>query len=139
MRFVDFINDDGGPVLVMEYMPLGNLAELDKVQKLSVEEMRTVLRQGLEALTYLHDQKSITHRDIKPENVLVQSRTPELFIKLCDFGLSTESSFLKTQCGTKLYAAAEIFTGSYTNAVDIWAIGVLGYRFIKGLPKYSEN
>ncbi len=39
-----------------------------------------------------------------------------------------------TQCGTKFYAAAEIFTGCYTNAVDIWAIGVLGYHFIKGLP-----
>ena len=120
----------------MEYMPLGNLTGL---QRISLEEMRTVLRQALQALAYLHDEKNITHRDIKPENILVQSRTPEFFIKLCDFGLSTRSSFLKTHCGTGLYAAAEIYTGSYTKAVDIWAMGVLGYQFIQGLPAPPEN
>ncbi len=136
MSFVDSIDDGGGPVLVMEYMPMGNLTEL---QRISSEEVRTVLRQALQALAYLHDEKNITHRDIKPENILVQSRTPELFIKLCDFGVSTESSFLKTLCGTGLYAAAEIFTGSYTKSVDIWAMGVLGYQFIQGLPPPPEN
>ena len=136
VSFVDFIDDGGGPVLVMEYMPLGNLTGL---QKISSEEVRTVLRQALQALAYLHDEKHITHRDIKPENILVRSRTPELFIKICDFGLSTQSGLLKTHCGTVLYAAAEIFTGSYTNSVDIWAMGVLGYQFIKGLPAHSER
>lgn len=139
MSFVDSIDDGGGPVLVMEYMPLGNLTELDKVQKISPDEMRTILRQALQALAYLHDEKNITHRDIKPENILVRSRTPELFIKLCDFGLSTEKRFLQTQCGTQLYAAAEIFTGPYTNAVDIWAIGVVGYQFSRGLPSYPKK
>ena len=136
VSFVDSIDDGGGPVLVMEYMPLGNLTEL---QRISSEEVRTVLRQALQALAYLHDEKNITHRDIKPENILVRSRTPELFIKICDFGLSTQSKFLKTHCGTALYAAAEIFTGSYTKSVDIWAMGVLGYQFIKGLPSHSER
>ena len=139
VSFVDSIDDGGGPVLVMEYMPLGNLTELDKVQKMSLGEMRTVLRQALQALAYLHDEKNITHRDIKPENILVRSRAPEIFIKVCDFGLSTEERDLTTNCGTKFYAAAEMFTGSYTNAVDIWAIGVLGYQFIKGLPKYLKT
>ncbi len=134
--FVDSIDDGGGLVLVMEYMPLGNLTQM---QRISREEVRTVLRQALQALAYLHDEKDITHRDIKPENVLVRSRTPELCIKLCDFGLSTLSSSLKTHCGTSVYAAAEIFTGSYTKSVDIWAMGVLGYQFIKGLPKYTSN
>lgn len=66
-------------------------------------------------------------------------RRARLFIKLCDFGLSTQSSSLKTHCGTELYATAEIFTGSYTKSVDIWAMGVLGYQFIKGLPKHTGN
>jgi len=136
VSFVDLIDDGGDPVLVMEYIRFGNLTGQ---QRLSLEEMRTVLRQALQALAYLHDEKNITHRDIKPENILVQSPTPELFIKLCDFGLSTLSNFLKTQCGTGLYAAAEIYTGSYTNTVDIWAVGVLGYQFIQGLPAPPEN
>ncbi len=136
MGFVDYIDDGGGPVLVMEYVPLGNLTQVEEISK---EETRIVLRQALQALTYLHDEKNITHRDIKPENILVRSRTPEILIKLCDFGLSTESSFLKTICGTGLYAAAEIFTGSYTKSVDIWAMGVLGYQFIQGLPAPPQN
>ena len=41
VSFVDSIDDGGGPVLVMEYMPLGNLTEL---QRISSEEVRTVLR-----------------------------------------------------------------------------------------------
>jgi len=143
VSFVDSIDDGGGPVLVMEYMPLGNLTELDKVQKISSDEMRTLLCQVLEVLAYLHDEKNITHRDIKPENILVRSRTPKLFIKLCDFGVSTEKRFLQTQCGTLLYAAAEIFTkpftGPYTSAVDIWAIGVVGFQFSRGLPSYPKK
>ncbi len=123
----------------MEYMLLGNLSDLEKTQKISLQEMRLVLRQALQALAYLHEQKNITHRDIKPENILVRSRTPEIYIKLCDFGLSTQSSLLKTHCGTSYYTAAEIFTGSYTNSVDIWAIGVVGYQFIKGLPEHRKT
>ena len=96
--------------------------------------MRIILRQALQALAYLHNEKNITHRDIKPENILIQSRIPTLFIKLCDFGISTRASALKTYCGTGLYTAAEIFTGSYTKSVDIWVMGVLGYQYIKGLP-----
>jgi len=77
VSFVDSIDDGGGPVLVIEYMPLGNLTEPDKLQKISLEEMRTLLRQALQALAYLHDEKNTTHRDMKPENILVRSTTPD--------------------------------------------------------------
>ena len=52
----------------MEYMLLGNLTRL---QRISLKEMRIVLRQALQALAYLYDEKSITYRDIKLENILV--------------------------------------------------------------------
>ena len=121
---------------MMEYMPLGNLKSLGNM---SSEEVRIVVYQALQALVYLHDDKNITHRDIKPENILVRSRTPELFIKLCDFGLSSESYDLKTACGTKLYAAPEIYSKSYSKSVDIWAMGVLGYQYMIGLPSRSGD
>lgn len=44
VSFVNYINDGGGPVLVMEYILLGNLTE---VKEISLEEMRTVFRQAL--------------------------------------------------------------------------------------------
>ena len=124
--------------LIMTYVPGGNLLQANETRKISREEMTTVLRQVLGALDYLHDKK-ITHRDIKPANILLQSRTPNLSIKLCDFGLATDNEHLKTRCGTRLYAAAEVFTGSYDNSVDIWATGVIGLEFLQGLPKYAKD
>src|SRR5437773_12095291 len=125
-------------MLVMEYMPLGNLMDQDKIQKFCLEETRIFLCQTLQGLTYLHNDE-IIHRDIKPENILVQSRTPDLFIKLSDFGLSQRADSLHSFCGTKQYAAPEIYTGRYTNAVDIWSVGVIGCQFVMGLPEFFEK
>ncbi len=125
-------------MLIMEYVPEGNLLQANQKQKISREEIRTVLRQVLDALEYLHDRK-ITHRDIKPANILLQSRTPKLSVKLCDFGLATDDEHLKTRCGTVLYAAAEVFAGTYENSVDIWATGVIGLEFLQGLPEYIKT
>lgn len=38
---------------------------------LSIEQVRTIVRQVLEGLDYLHTKCNIIHTDIKPENVLV--------------------------------------------------------------------
>ena len=57
--------DNSGLVLIMEYMPLGNLNEIHLQEALSAKEAKLVLFQTLQALAYLYDQKSITHRDIK--------------------------------------------------------------------------
>ncbi|KAL8643740.1 MAG: hypothetical protein Q9210_007578, partial [Variospora velana] len=134
VKFIDVVVDDGGLMLVMEYMPLGNLNEIHLKEALSTKEANLVIFQTLQALTYLHDEKSITHRDIKPENILVRSRTPELFVKLCDFGLSTEQMCQRTQCGAPYYAAPEIFQGIYSSPVDIWALGVVALQYTEGLP-----
>lgn len=126
-------------MLIMEYMPLGNLNQIHLQEPLSDSEAKLVLFQTLQALAYLHDEKSITHRDIKPENILVRSRAPGLFIKLCDFGLSTEQIHLRTSCGTFCYAAPEIFEGTYSNSVDIWALGVVAMQYTDGLPPFREK
>lgn len=73
--------------------------------------VKTVARQILHALDYLHRRK-ITHRDIKPDNILISSFDP-LRVKLSDFGLSkvvnNQETFLKTFCGTLLYCAPEVY------------------------------
>ncbi|KAL9127458.1 MAG: hypothetical protein Q9217_003675 [Psora testacea] len=139
VSFVDSTLDSNVVILIMEYVDLGNLAQQAELRPISFSEIHLVLRQASEALAYLHDEMHITHRDIKPENILVKSRAPEIFIKLCDFGISTEKDRLRTCCGTMYYAAAEVFTGSYTNAVDIWAIGVVGLEFTLGLPSFVRK
>ena len=107
------------------------------------DEVTIALNQQLLAVSYLHFM-GITHRDIKPANILIQQRLPDLITKLSDFGLSSETAQLKTFCGTDIYCAPEIeeshrrkskTNASYTNAVDVWSLGIFGLEYTIGLPK----
>ncbi len=134
MRY-EFFSEEIKPCLIMEYLPLGNLESQHQTSPIAVEEYMAVLCQGLQALEYLHSEQ-VAHRDIKPTNILLRSRRP-FHIKLADFGLSTNASILQTQCGTCLYRAPGIWSGSrYTAAVDIWSLGLVVYQYAYGLPSY---
>lgn len=122
----------------MEYLPQGSLRDIPKKEPLLRDEAKMVLRQTLGALEYIHE-KHIAHRDVKPANILVKSRIPTVHIKLCDFGLATDSDMLKTFAGTLVYMSAEIWDKSYTRAVDIWSVGVIGVQYLIGLPKFPEE
>ncbi|KAL8788360.1 MAG: hypothetical protein Q9213_001757 [Squamulea squamosa] len=115
-HIVKFVGCSEDHLLVMEYLPLGNLACQASVTE---EDVLQILHQGLLGLEYLHSQ-GVAHRDIKPENILVQSK---------------RGSTLKTFCGSDAYAAPEIWDGhSYTKTVDIWSLGVVIYEYIYGFP-----
>ncbi|KJZ76551.1 hypothetical protein HIM_03887 [Hirsutella minnesotensis 3608] len=132
------------PQLYLEYVPGGSLEDQENI---SGDETISILRQCLSALTYLHGKDpQIAHRDIKPNNIFVQQRYPgSIYVKLGDFGLSKDSEYLKSICGTRQYLAPEIYTKaiskgrgprSYTIAVDIWSLGVVACGLICGLPRY---
>jgi serine/threonine protein kinase len=95
----------------MEYVGGGELSTyLAQVKRLREDTAKTIARQLLHALQYLH-RRRITHRDIKPDNILISSFDP-MRVKLSDFGLSKvvqEETFLKTFCGTLLYCAPEVY------------------------------
>lgn len=124
-------------MLVMEYLPLGNLARQHYITE---EENLQILCQGLQALEYLHSHSPpLAHRDIKPENILIRSRIP-FVIKLVDFGLAKNDSTLKTFCGSNEYAAPEIWERHrYTEMVDIWSLGVVVLKYGYGLPRPSHK
>ena len=136
MKFVKF-SEEQQPLLVMEYLPLGNLACQDFIAE---EETLQLLCQGLQALDYLHSHSPpLAHRDIKPANILVQSRMP-FAIKLADFGLAKNDSSLKTFCGSNEYAAPEIWGRHYyTATVDIWSLGVVVLEYVYGLPQPTRE
>jgi serine/threonine-protein kinase Chk2 len=84
----------------------------------------------------------VAHRDIKPHNILVKYRDPGynpdyIHVKLSDFGLSKIGS-LKTWCGTRTYLPPEVRKDrplqKYTNAVDIWSLGLVILRLAYELP-----
>lgn len=89
----------------------------------------------------LHNHR-ITHRDLKPENILLKTKyTPgkEMpVIKLADFGLSTQKLIMETIAGTKEYIAPEQAKfHNYTNAVDVWSLGIILDEILHGTPFYS--
>ena len=53
--------------------------------------------------------KGIAHRDLKPQNILVDSK---FNIRIADFGFAAPTGDLETYCGTKMYMAPEIHSGS---------------------------
>lgn len=99
--------------LVMEFVPIGSLADLMNTAQLKEDFMRPLVRQCLCALQHLHS-RGISHRNIRPESILVRSRRP-LNIRLCNFGGADRSSNTDPKRNT-----GEDFVG-----MDIWALGIL--------------
>jgi serine/threonine protein kinase len=68
-------------------------------------------------------------------NILLTHDFPRAEWKPGDFGQSKETDMTGTFCGTLLYLSPEIdgLVGSvYTNAVDVWSVGVVGLQYSCG-------
>ncbi|XP_067887758.1 serine/threonine-protein kinase H1-like isoform X1 [Heterodontus francisci] len=104
-----------------------------------------VLQMVLDGIKYLHTL-GITHRDLKPENLLYYHPGSDSKILVTDFGLANSGNkggdwSMRTTCGTPEYIAPEILMRKpYTNAVDMWALGVISYILLSGtMPFEDEN
>lgn len=99
---------------VMEYLEGGPIKKYIN-PKLPREKKNPLVKfyaaQVLEGLLYLHHEKKIIYRDLKSENILLNHNGEA---KLSDFGLAKEGEAGVTFCGTKEYAAPEIFGGRLT-------------------------
>jgi len=135
--------------LIMELFEGEELYDLIlRKKRLDEDTARTIFRQVVDAVAYLHSNK-IIHRDLKPENILVNPET--LQIKLIDFGLSKviSQSMAKTFVGTPEYFAPEIqphqaessipapagvplAPTAYDCAADCWSLGIILYVMLMG-------
>lgn len=103
-----------------------------------------VLQMVLDGVKYLHTL-GITHRDLKPENLLYYHPGADSKIIITDFGLASsrkkgDECLMKTTCGTPEYIAPEILVRKpYTNAVDMWALGVISYILLSGTMPFEDD
>ena len=131
--------------LVMELATGGEL--LDRIVcrgSFTEHDATRVLIMVLEGVSYLHSL-GITHRDLKPENLLYYHPGNDSKIMITDFGFSSafqnsDSATMDTICGTPEYIAPEILKRQpYTNAVDMWAIGVITHILLSGEMPFSDE
>ena len=148
IRLHDVIKTSRRLYLVMDLATGGEL--MDRISLLgSFNEFDAtrVLTMILDGLRYLHSL-DITHRDLKPENILYYHPGNDSKIIITDFGLSsmrerttdTSRFLMNTDCGTIEYVAPEvIMRTSYTNAVDMWSMGVIAYIVLSGRLPFPLN
>jgi serine/threonine protein kinase len=130
----DFLEFDGKPCLVMEYVDGTTLTEHLRVRgPLPLSEAIGIFQQIVEAVSYVHEH-GIVHRDIKSNNIKISTRNA---VKLLDFGiakdampptLTQEGHFV----GTMQYLAPEQLAGvtAGDQRADIWALGILLYEMV---------
>ncbi|EIE26434.1 Pkinase-domain-containing protein [Coccomyxa subellipsoidea C-169] len=116
----------------------GELFEvLEDDKTLPEEEVRSIAKQLVRALHYLHSNR-IIHRDMKPQNVLIGAHG---CVKLCDFGfaraMSCSTLVVTSIKGTPLYMAPELVQEQpYNHTADLWSLGVILYELFVGQPPF---
>jgi len=111
-------------------------------EKLPILDAREVVRQVLEALTAMHNSGRI-HKDLKFENVMVDTNPKNppnvecgspVSAKIIDFDTVQDwepnSPKTKDVLGTDGYIAPEAYSGDYSPASDIYAVGVIMYKLL---------
>lgn len=135
--------------MIMEYLPLGSLEKFLGGPPLELVTAIAVLRQTVQALTYIHGQ-GVVHRDVKPANILIErwaslsdntlnTLDSPVEIKLADFGISKElrvDGLTRTgaRMGTPFYVAPEQLEApeQVDHRADLYALGVTMYRLFSG-------
>lgn len=141
LKFVAFFESAHHVYIVTELCEGGDLENYLKINgKVEYEVGRRWIRDLTDALKTLKNQ-NILHRDLKVANLLITDKDfNKAEIKICDFGFSKflDSSLTRTQLGTPLYMAPEIFTSpAYNYKVDIWSLGVVSYEILCGNPPFK--
>ncbi|MGP4015434.1 serine/threonine-protein kinase [Saccharopolyspora sp. 5N708] len=136
----DVAEDEGQPVLVMEYLPSQSLASvIDEQGVLPPLQVARIGVQVASALAAAH-MAGIVHRDLKPGNILLGDND---IAKITDFGISraigdvavTKSGIL---AGTPAYLAPEVALGrDPAPASDVFSLGSTLYAAIEGGPPFG--
>jgi eukaryotic-like serine/threonine-protein kinase len=144
IRIYDFLFIQGNYAISMEYFPSHTLGSEIVGEK--PVELKRALQFGIDmctGMTVAH-QVGIVHRDLKPANVLINQ---EGLLKIVDFGVAAAQREGDTQLtktgyviGSPKYMAPEQILGKKVDErADIYALGVMLYEMLTGVPPYSRG
>jgi serine/threonine-protein kinase len=138
----DLFSVGGSLALVMDYVSGGSLrSHLQALGTLAPADAADLLAQVAAALAQAHEL-GVVHRDVKPDNILLQDTEGRLAVRLTDFGIARvlDTAGLTTPqaiVGTPHYMAPEAISGEAVTASDVYAVGVVLFELITGLPPYA--
>jgi eukaryotic-like serine/threonine-protein kinase len=144
IRIYDFLFIQGNYAISMEYFPSHTLGSEIVNEKPLL--LKRALQFGIDIATGMAvaHQVGIVHRDLKPANVLIND---EGLLKIVDFGVAAaqrEGDTHLTRTGyvigsPKYMAPEQILGRKVDERADIYALGVLLYEMLTGLPPYSRG
>ena len=135
---------DGGPgrpLIVMEYLPGGTVADALRVGAASRKEALRWLHEAAAALDYAH-AKGVLHRDVKLVNLLLDC---DRMLHVADFGiahLGSEDTLTATGqfLGTAAYLAPERALGqAATAASDRYSLAVAAFELLVGQRPFTAG
>lgn len=128
--------DNENLYLVMDLLTGGDLRfHISRHKRFSEEQTRFFICGIIFALEYIHSH-NIIHRDIKPENLVLDENG---YIRLTDFGIAKENmpDNSSETSGTPGYMSPEVIKSlNHSFPTDYFALGVIGYEFMKGERPY---
>ncbi len=147
-RLYAYFSEQGDFYLVQEWVEGVTLTQWHEQNgNLSETEVKSVLRQILPVLTYIHSQR-IIHRDIKPDNIILRSEDNLPF--LIDFGIMKEAvatmvnptgkTAYSIALGTPGYMSSEQAAGRPVYSSDLYSLGLTAIFLLTGKsPQYLEQ
>src|SRR5215472_4343002 len=144
IRIYDFLYIQGNYAISMEYFPSHTLGS--EVVNDKPVELKRAMGFAIDiciGMAVAH-QQGIVHRDLKPANVLINQ---EGLLKIVDFGVAAAQREGDTQLtktgyviGSPKYMAPEQILGKKVDErADIYALGIILYEMVTGVPPYSRG
>ncbi len=135
---------DGMPFLVTHFEAGETLERVIATHRRVPERwIRAMLTQLLAALDAVHSAGA-AHGDVTPTNcVCVGFESVDVPCRLCliDFGGARwlDGKLEAHTTGTSVYMAPELATGSPSIATDLYAVGIIAYEMLVGVPPFRAS